>query len=92
MLHRAGSQVAALSCESVLQVVAPDTTKPLPQVGWHDEPGARRLVHDPTPPLAGPAEPSHAAAAVTVELSVALVTWTPTFPADRTLVRSAIYP
>ena len=53
------SHVAAVSVPAVHELV-PDTVYPLLHVGWHVDPDANEFVHDPTPPLVGAVDASHA--------------------------------
>ena len=51
------SHVAAVKVPA-LHELAPDTVYPLLHVGWHVDPDANELVHDPTPPLVGAVDAS----------------------------------
>ena len=50
--------VAAVKVPALHELV-PDTVYPLLHVGWHVDPDANELVHDPTPPLVGAVDASH---------------------------------
>ena len=52
------SHVAAVKVPALHELV-PDTVYPLLHVGWHVDPDANELVHDPTPPLVGAVDASH---------------------------------
>ena len=51
------SHVAAVKVPA-LHELAPDTVYPLLHVGWHVDPDANELMHDPTPPLVGAVDAS----------------------------------
>ena len=55
--HGFAKHFAAVSVP-VLHELVPDTLYPLLHVGWHVDPDANELVHDPTPPLVGAVDAS----------------------------------
>ena len=56
--HAFAEHVAAVKVPALHELV-PDTVYPLLHVGWHVDPDANELVHDPTPPLVGAVDASH---------------------------------
>ena len=57
--HAFAEHVAAVKVPALHELV-PDTVYPLLHVGWHVDPDANEFVHDPTPPLVGAVDASHA--------------------------------
>ena len=55
--HAFAEHVAAVKVPALHELV-PDTVYPLLHVGWHVNPVANELVHDPTPPLVGAVDAS----------------------------------
>jgi|OM-RGC.v1.030765263 hypothetical protein len=76
------SHVAAVSVPALHELV-PDTVYPLLHVGWHVDPDANELVQDPTPPLVGAVDASHAFAEHVAAVKV---------PALHELVPDTVYP
>ena len=80
--HGFAEHVAAVKVPA-LHELAPDTVYPLLHVGWHVDPYANELVHDPTPPLVGAVDASHAFAEHVAAVKV---------PALHELVPDTVYP
>ena len=74
------SHVAAVSVPAVHELV-PDTVYPLLHVGWHVDPDANELVHDPTLPLVGAVDASQDMTntyALPLRFAPSLVSYAPT--------------
>ena len=76
------SHVAAVKMPALHELV-PDTVYPLLHVGWHVDPDANELVHDPTPPLVGAVDASHGFAEHVAAVKV---------PALHELAPDTVYP